>query len=354
MVGVAKGAEENSILRELKKIPLEVLKQTQAEGSAQEYPEGFKNLMQKAITTLQKAKEKAAADLAKQQEIPFGATEGMKEEARKKARKDWEVTCANGLNVIFKKTGDFAGTFSEFTEDFAPQDTALAFDMDGTLAWMKEKDAELYHGTNLDTLQHNGDMQMVVVTAVQKSERNCNTVLQTLERDDTGPVIQQLFGLPAKCAMAENWHTLLDGSQRIVTDRQGQEEKFFTTKGLVMNEYGKAEGLVSYFAMPEETLHRGPPPKHVVFYDDYVKNPVFFAEHLCKRDKWPELQQVTAVWYATPEAEQKDRSTRQRMKDGKGQANAPSEGSFFSPNAEEDAQLAGARALFGEDSLEWK
>merc|ERR1719160_1506524 len=88
-------------------------------------------------------------------------------------------------------------------------------------------------------------------------------------------------------------------------------------------------------------------PKHVVFYDDFVVNPASFADYLCNQEKPKGLEQVTVVWYATPTAKKRDVDLRIKMRKGADTGVfGHSKGSYFNPDPEEDARLAGYRSLF--------
>merc|ERR1712151_1050115 len=146
-----------------------------------------------------------------------------------------------------------------------------------------------------------------------------------------GNVIERLFGLPASCN---------ESSAVEVAQADGTPGKMMSVKGLIMNEYQKAEGLVAYLRSVSPSA-----PKHVVFYDDFVTNPVSFARYFCSEGTWEGLEQVTAVWFATPEAEIRDKRYEEAMRRGEFDAQMHSESSFFSPRPDNDADLAPARSL---------
>lgn len=271
-----------------------------------------------------------------------GATEEEKAAARSKKLDEWALTCPTGLKVKFEKVASFAASFASLTAGFLPEETLLAFDMDGTLSWMSKYDG----AATVQKLQES-NMEKVVVTARNKDTTSCNTVLLTLTYGETGPQIEQLFGLPKECGgpvpvLSANGNPT--GEMMITTQGMVMVMNEYSTQGIVMNEYSKAEGLTSYVVSHHSG---GLGPKHVVFYDDYVNNLPNFAEHFCRHEKWAGLEQVTAVWFATPEAERRDSAIKERMKNGQVEADMHSEGSYFSPKASNDADLAGSRALFG-------
>jgi len=286
--------------------------------------DAFSEMVRKKLE--QKQRDDEQKIITRQQSV--GASEEAKNVSRQKQIDEWAVNCSNGLRVKFAKTASLKNTFDELVYGFASHKTMLAFDMDGTLSWMKEHHTK----TTIQTLREKAaEMQKVVITA-RRNDRvsNCNLVLATLTRDEGGSDIKEMFGLPNECK-----------EDNRLPSTQGPGP--LAVPGLIMNEYAKAEGLVSYIKAGLAT----PPPEHVVFYDDYVMNPVNMAEHLCRQEKWPELKQLTAVWYATPEAESRDKVIEGRIKRGEVSAAKHSEGSYFAPESEKDASLAGHRALFG-------
>lgn len=285
--------------------------------------DGFSKMVRKKLK--QKQRDDEQKIMFRQQSV--GASEEAKNVSRQKQIDEWAVNCSNGLRVKFAKTASLEDTFDELVHGFASHKTMLAFDMDGTLSWMKEHLTE----TTIQTLREKAaEMQKVVITARRKDRvSNCNVVLTTLTRAEGGSDIKEIFGLPNECK-----------EDNRLPSTQGPGP--LAVPGLIMNEYAKAEGLVSYIKAGLAT-----PPEHVVFYDDYVLNPVNMAQHLCRQEKWPELKQLTAVWYATPEAEFRDKVIEGRIKRGEISGAKHSEGSYFAPGSEKDASLAGQRALFG-------
>jgi hypothetical protein len=119
--------------------------------------------------------------------------------------------------------------------------------------------------------------------------------------------------------------------------------------GVVMARYAKAEGVTAYYK--DETLSRGKQIKQIVFLDDWVENPVNFAEEMCFNEAPPGLQHLVSVWYATDRMEEREKVKMARLKAGKMAADN-SEGNYFHPDAWNDARLAGMRIMFGVKELQ--
>lgn len=315
-----KGRDMIKVLRGLGELSRQELEDALEEFGGDD---GFGKMVRKKLQQKWRDEEKKLK--TRQQSV--GASEEAKNVSRQKQIDEWAVNCSNGLRVKFARTASLEDTFDELVNGFASNKTMLAFDMDGTLSWMKEHGAQ----ATIQTLREKAAaMQKVVITA-RRNDRvsNCNLVLTTLTRDEGGSDIKEIFGLPNECT-----------EDNRLPSTQGRGP--LAVPGLIMNEYAKAEGLVSYIKAGLAT-----PPEHVVFYDDYVLNPVNMALHLCRTEKWPELKELTAVWYATPEAEFRDKVIEGRVKRGEIDATKHTEGSYFAPGVEKDASLAGQRALFG-------
>jgi hypothetical protein len=324
------GAKMGKVSRTLGRLSVDELR-----AASEKYEDGdFGQLVKDKLRKKEAAERKHAAEEAERLKTlaNLGASESVKAERIKKEKAAWSKECPTGVSVKFVKVDSFADTFGEFTEKFAPEHTILAFDMDGTLNTMR------HHYDTIETLSSGSAKKMEKIVITARSKRavgGCNTVLTTLGGDDG---IAELFGLPDKCP---------DEMVNVVNSKGAWDkgDTMRSTKGLVMNEYAKAEGLVAY--LRSGFVSEGAQsPEHVVFYDDYVPNLPEFARTLCFYDAWPGLKQVTAVWYGTREAEQRDRLIEQRMKAGLVSLDQNSEGSYFSANASKDADLAAYRSLF--------
>jgi hypothetical protein len=290
---------------------------------------------------------------------------------------------------------------------FAPHETALTFDMDGTLVDMRDE----YPKELMDTLQSSAyaASDKVVVTAAD-NRLGCGAVTESLlapnkvsqmpaskgftANGDFYPpsaecekVVQGASGDESEmaCHCPENF--FVNGLDPACRDHGrlsmkpiagGHGEKcycepdlfnifgidpvaecpemvdskghFMIAKpGVVMARYAKAEGVTAYYK--DETLSRGKQFKQIVFLDDWVENPVNFAEEMCFNEAPPGLEHLVSVWYATDRMEEREKEKMARLKAGKMAADN-SEGNYFHPNAWNDARLAGMRIVFGVKELQ--
>lgn len=289
------------------------------------------------------ALEKEAAETAEALKH-LGASAEQRELSRQREKAKWKVPCETGVKINFVKISSFSESLAQLMEPKLDQgydanETVLAFDLDGTLAYMRDNDGE----ATLAALKGQAkDAAKLVITARTKSYgselryHKCDQVLHEMRRGATGDQFQEVFGWPEKCTKDNAAWPVLKANGTAEED-----DMMMSVPGLVMNEYNKEQGIVTYL----QSVSPGK-PKHVIFFDDYVLNPMTFARHFCRQEKWEGLEQVTSVWFATPEAEKTNRLTEERMRKGIIDLGSHSESSHFSPVAEEDARLAGARGLF--------
>lgn len=110
-----------------------------------------------------------------------------------------------------------------------------------------------------------------------------------------------------------------------------------------MDKYAKALGLNQYYRDP--SLGRDRKVKQIVFFDDWVENPVNFADTMCFFEAPEGVEHIVGVWYATDRMEKREKEKIAKLKAGKLKGNL--EGNYFNPDPVSDARLAGARQMFG-------
>lgn len=291
-------------------------------------------------------KRKECEDLKSNLADPARETKAQEGRARLQAK--WNnPTCPTGITVEFLRTDSFEESLEHAIDGEA---TLLAFDLDGTLAEMKGHDTS----NTLKLFKDVEAFEKVVVTAAEATRGNCETVLSQLAMPADGDATNEfvkVFGVPPKgsCVM------------RHVLNKDGtaQDRQMALAPRIAMNRYEKAAGLLSYL-MPQtrselfgdsEAMHHRT-PEHVMFYDDFVANPINFADHFCNIEAPVGLKKLTSIWYATAEAEDRERRIEAKLKEkvktcDVDMRNFKSEGSYFHPDVQENAELSWQRAVFG-------
>jgi hypothetical protein len=263
-----------------------------------------------------------------------GSTEKQEAESIKAYLNEWpeDITCPTNIQVEFIKTDSLFESLPDAMSGFEAKDTLLAFDLDGTLERMKHTDSD--RTTQILTEGIGKDAEKVVITAAPNQLLSaCATIVGQLERDGIPPLLTRDRPLTKEAC---KFYDALDGLTN---------GKMLSAPGLIMNTYAKADGLEAYMEIEELRKPERGHPKHVIFLDDFVKNPLLFATQFCKIKAPEGLEKLTVVWFDTAAARKHGADLEKNYREGTATAKG-SESSYFVPDAQQDADLAGCRGLF--------